>query len=630
MNPDDPSTAPPQPADGQLSLIAALGDVQDQFAEMARYRAALERLENVAETYLVRGEFDDAAATAEAAAQLAEVNHPGVLASPRLEQLLERISRAHLPSHPEHHPPASPAGRQRVLIVVTETYETGGHTRMVWRWIGRDPTRCYSVATTAQRGVMPEGIATAVAESGGEIVNIQADAPPLERAAVLRAHARAFDLIVLLDHPFDAVPSLAFAGMEQRPPIVMFNHGDHLFWLGRDIVDVLMCIREEGVPFALRRGFPAERLISTSFPVFGPDGHGGDARRPVDPHARQRAREQLLEQLGWPKATVLLVSVGSYFKWEGPEGYRLLDWIGPVLDRSPEARLLVVGAPDEGQWAQARQRTNNQVVALGRLAEGVGDLLTAADVFLDSMPIGGMAAPAEAAAHGLPVLTGGATSLERDQLTPDEQYGATRVVGARAYRELLSRLIADQSLRSELGDRARTQLAAADDRWEADVERTFELALTLGAVKPSEFSPLPAPDERDAIVAWLTTHRGKLTGDMLANIVGLRSLIATIPQLRPLYESLEFRRFRQTGRYATAFSAPAAEPAALQEIVALMRLLSQLGLAQNFVIAMSPAEADQAIPVLEAALADGPDFELNLELAPDPPSMAPAGALIIG
>jgi hypothetical protein len=262
------------------SVLEAVSSGCDPYATLARQREVLRRLKEVAEVYLEREQFDDAVATADTAAALAELNHPGVLASPRLEAVLERISRAHLPGAAPASASAVGPEKERVLIVVTETYATGGHTRIVWRWVARDPGRVYSVATTAQRDVMPDGIREAVAASGGQLFDVPAEDPPLARAAALRALAAEADLIVLFDHPYDPVPTLAFAGLRPRPPIVMFNHGDQSFLLGRGIVDVLMCIRREAVEFAARRGFPSDRVLRTPFPVSGPDGHGRDAHEP--------------------------------------------------------------------------------------------------------------------------------------------------------------------------------------------------------------------------------------------------------------------------------------------------------------------------------------------------------------
>jgi glycosyltransferase involved in cell wall biosynthesis len=614
------------------SLLDAVRSGSDRYESLAQNADLLNRLEDVAEAYLARGQYDDAVATVGTASRFAELHHPGRLASPRLEAALEQISRHHLPPAPPVQAPAEPRSTgspvDRVLIVVTETYATGAHTRMVWRWIARDPTRIYSVATTAQRGQMPDGLRDAVASSGGEIVDVPAQAAPLERAGALRALAATADLIVLLDHPDDPIPALALAGLRPRPPVVMFNHSDHGFWIGRGIVDVLMCIRDEAVTVAPRRGFPADRVIRTPHPISGPDGHGRAAREPINPALRSVAREQILGALGWPSDTVLIATVGTCNKWEGPPGHRFLDLVEPVLAAAPQARIVAAGASDEGHWRAMRDSTEGRVVAAGVLANGVGALLTAADIYLETRPLGGTGATAEAAAHGLPVLSGAATELECSVLTSGEGYGSRCIIGHDAYRAMLTRLIADPALRHDLGEQARQVCAAADDAWESAVDCAFELARALGPIEPSEFAPLPEPDERDLLVDWKTTYLGSSLAAM-AQAVMLRQLIAENPGLRPLYGSLEHRIFQQLARYPAAFATPPAEDVALRSVVSQCRILSQFGIAERFMIALAPSDAERAVPILEAALAEGPDFELELTLDPDPARVQPAGALLL-
>jgi hypothetical protein len=611
------------------SLLDAISGGRDPYEPIARHAALLSRLEDVAEAYLARGQYDDAVATAGAASQLAEIQHPGVFASPRLEAVLEAISRDHLPPAPAGAtPPPAGSARERVLIVATETYATGGHTRMVWRWIARDPPRHSSGATTAQRGMMPDGLRAAVAHSGGEIFDVPADAPPLARAAALRSLAAGTDLIVLIDHPDDPIPSLAFAGLRPRPPVVMFNHCDNAFWIGRGTVDVLMCIREEGVTLAARRGFPGRRVLETPHPVAGPDGQARRAQEPVSPEARAGARAKLLSALDWPADTVLLATVGTHYKWEGPPGYRLLDLVEPVLAAKPEARLLAAGANDEGRWNELRLATGGRVLAAGVLADGVGELLTAADIYLESRPLAGTGASAEAAAHGLPVLTGASTEFERPMFSTSEAYGATCVIGHDAYREMLTRLIAEPQLRRELGENARRALAATDEGWEGAVEGAFALARDLGPVEANEFCALPEPDERDVIVDWKGTYVGR-SPEMATAMVVLRTLIAAHPALRGLYASLEPRGFRQIARAPAVFATPPSEAGALRTTVATLRLMTQFGVAERYMIALPPETADSAVPVLRSALAEGPDFELELALVADPTQARPPGSLAI-
>ncbi|MGA2930249.1 MAG: hypothetical protein ABSG43_30520, partial [Solirubrobacteraceae bacterium] len=350
------------------SLLDAARNGRDPDQILRCHGEILRRFEDVAESCWTQGRLEDAIGAAGMAAWIAGLNHPGVLASPRLETVLADISRRALPPLPSRTAAAKP---ERVLVVVTATYAVGGHTRTLWRWIARDCSRVHTVVTTSQDGVMPEGVRAAVRRSGGEIVDLPARAPALGRAAALRGLAADADVIVLIDHPHDPLPTVAFAGLAERPPIVMMDHGDHLFWLGRGIVDVLMSIRSIGPLFAARRGLPGARVLTTSFPVSGPDHHGRGSREQVDAQERSQARGTVLGQLGWPAETVLLVTAGAKHKYDGAEGHRLLDLIEPVLAAAPRARLVAAGPENTGQWRDLRERSAGRVAALGSQSQGI-------------------------------------------------------------------------------------------------------------------------------------------------------------------------------------------------------------------------------------------------------------------
>jgi glycosyltransferase involved in cell wall biosynthesis len=516
--------------------------------------------------------------------------------------------------------------RERVLVVVTETYAVGGHTRTLWRWIARNPGRVHTLVTTAQRGVMPDGVRDAVHASGGDIVDLPIDAPARERAEALRALAADADRIVLIDHPHDPLPTLAFAGMPDRPPIVMMNHGDHLLWLGRSIVDVCMSLRPIGTELAARRGLPARRVITTPFPVSGPDDHGRAAHQPVSEDLRARARAALLGELGWPSDTVLLVTAGASYKYEGPEGHRLLDLIEPVLADWPQARLVAAGPTNEGRWEQLRDETGGRVAPLGSMPQGIGALHAAGDIYLESRPSGGPGAAAEAAAHGLPVLGYGATPLERSLFVTDAAYGTTCLPDLDEFRDTLARLIDDPALRAEMGEAARQAIGAADENWEAQVERTYALARELGPVGPSELSPLPPAGDVDELIDFSTPPGRRMPILHLERIALVVELIERVPGVRPLFGALD-HTLRQTGTYHTAFAAPPADAEALQTVICEFRLLRDLNMASRFTIAVAPQDADVAVPILEAALADGSDIDVELALHPEPWQARTEGAL---
>jgi glycosyltransferase involved in cell wall biosynthesis len=603
---------------------ASVGDLPGADHVIERHRDVLRRFEDVAERFHAQGQTEDAIATAAVAMHFAALNHPGVLASERIDALLEHVSGNEVAAQPVRTPAA---GRQRVLAVVTETYAVGAHTRVLWRWIARDPGRIYTVVTTQQSGVMPEGVRAAVASSGGEIVDFPPLAPALARAEALRGLAAEADLVVLLDHPYDPLPTLAFAGMEDRPPIVMMNHGDHLPWTGRGVVDVLMCIRPAGVNLAARRGFPSERVLRTSFPVSGPDEHGRPAAEPLDPALRAQARADVLSTLGWPEDAIVLVTVGSDYKYAASFGAGLLDLLEPVLLSDPRTHLVAAGPVNAGRWQALRERTNGRVVALGDLAHGVGALHAAGDIYVESRPFGGPGASAEAAAYGLPVVSGGDTPLAQEVFATDPGYGASVSVDNTAYRALLERLIDDAALRADVGDAARVALAAADQAWEEAVERAYAGATSLGPISPAELSSLPEPGEVDRLIEAASPPARRVPIEQLEQIVSTYELLARSPWVRGLFGALNPPGLRQERRYNVLFAAPSAHEDELRAIVAEFRTLLAAGVATSCLMALRPEDADAAVPVLEAAIAAGPDIDIDLLLHAEPLAVRPPASL---
>jgi hypothetical protein len=61
-----------------------------------------------------------------------------------------------------------------------------------------------------------------------------------------------------------------------------------------------------------------------------------------------------------------------------------------------------------------------------------------------------------------------------------------------------------------------------------------------------------------------------------------------------------------------AVAAPAIEPGAISALVADVRRRVEGGEIASCVVVVAPAEIDRAVPLLERALAEGPDVDLEL------------------
>lgn len=329
--------------------------------------------------------FRRASADLQSAARFAWYNHPGLFRSSRLEFLAAQISE-HLPRSKA----PGPMLTGHVVHVLSQAYPTGGHTRLVWRWIENDNTHTNSVVLTGQQGIpVPHQLRDAVAASGGRIVSLgESTSNLLVRAAALRSIADSgAALIVLHVHPYDLVPSIGLRGVRAR--VIFLNHADHVFWIGGAIADVVADIRPAGQRLTMaQRNIPRSRTIIIPIPLSPPT---------------QSGKQQAREQLGIPQDVVLLISIASGYKYSSAPGQHFIDIHQDFVLAHPEVRLIVIGPAPQGRWREVCERTSGRFRAIG-IVEALDAYYDAADIYLDALPFASLTSLLDAAVRGVPVL----------------------------------------------------------------------------------------------------------------------------------------------------------------------------------------------------------------------------------
>lgn len=416
---------------------------------LARHRAIFLSLVTRAENRLRQRRYDDAAAFAQVAAAYAWHNHSGFFASSRLERVVEDIARAAVPGVPSRRDGRSRDGEwpQRIAHVLTESLEVGGHTRLAWRWIQRDDGRSHSVLLTRPRPTIPEPLDTSVQASGGQVLTLDGGQRAVRRAHQLRQHLAEVDLAILHVHPSDVVANLALAPHYGRPPVILVNHADHVFWLGTQAADVFCHIRASGRAVAEeRRGIQPGR--SAILPI------------PLDPPRSSVSRRQARQALGCDDETVVLLTVASAYKYEAIDGLGFLDLVTPAILGNTNVTLLAVGPQADGDWRLAAAKSGGRIRALGQRSQ-LEPLYRAADVYLDSYPMASLTSFTEAGSWGLPLVSF-CTHPGAEVLCSDEPPGrvAVRVGDPVEYRRQVSLLVGDLERRRRLGQLTR---AAIDD-----------------------------------------------------------------------------------------------------------------------------------------------------------------------
>ena len=458
--------------------------------------ARFEALVDIAEAFLRAADQRSAAACAQVAATCAWRNHAGLFASPRLERLLTEIgctavSAERLPMHGRRTPP------ERVLHVLTKARPMGGDSRFSCRWMHVDGGRQHSVAVTTQEGApIPDLFIEATSRTGGQIHCLDADTTdPLIQAGRLRSLAQQADLVALHIYPDDVIPSLAFADGAVAAPVLFINHSDHTFWLGVNASDLIVQLRDSSIALSVnRRGINPGRLAT--LPI------------PLPPMQRTRWRAEAKVQLGLSPDAIVLLSVGTAFKYAPIAGPGFLETLLPLVRQDERAVLLVVGPQPTGEWARAFEATGGRLRALGRQLDPA-PLYEAADVYLDSFPFTSPTAMLEAGSYGLPLVAYSPHSGDAEVLSPGApglDASMCRNRDGEAYAYTVSKLIQDADFRQTLGDAARRAIDGhhRGSAWRGHLVDLYTIAAAAGPRLPVAETPdTCAPDEVDVYVSRL-------------------------------------------------------------------------------------------------------------------------------
>lgn len=280
--------------------------------------------------------------------------------------------------------------------VMTEAMTVGGHTALVRRWIANDTgKRRHSLVLTQQDDCSVNELVDAVQCSGGEVVCLGSGESYGERARRLREYVRReADVVVLHIHPWDVIPSMAL-GLPGGPPVLLLNHADHTFWIGAGIADAVLSIRHSGADVARHyRGVERNLLLPIPLPPPGSDDASGQTPGVLDIRTR----------LGIPPEAIVILTVGSAYKYTPFDAIDFPAAIRQVLERSHEAHIVAVGPdPDADEWRTLREFYGERVHVVGPQDDPF-PYYRAADVYVEGFPFGSLTALLEAGAEGLPCI----------------------------------------------------------------------------------------------------------------------------------------------------------------------------------------------------------------------------------
>jgi hypothetical protein len=332
-------------------------------------------------------------AWAKVASHLAFIRHPGFYVSPELENLMLRVAQElEKPAPPNPDEKSERLGKKRFLHVVTECYETGGHTAFLDRWIkATSADSIHSLVSTANIQPLPQSLINSITDSGGWYCCLHEVSPNLlDQALLLRQLARGWaDVTVLFIQPFDPLPIVSL-GIEDVSPVIFCNHADHAFWVGASITDVIADYHYYGsIVCSERRGLSENKILP--IPLISKTSVNGKAE------ARQ--------ELGLKSGEVMLLTVGRTEKFLPFGDFNFLKVMDEFLKVHPNVKLFAVGPYNKDEWKSSSEAVNGRVVPVGMVdREKLETFYEAADVYVPGFPCGSGTAMLEAGLHGIPIV----------------------------------------------------------------------------------------------------------------------------------------------------------------------------------------------------------------------------------
>ena len=179
-------------------------------------------------------------------------------------------------------------------------------------------------------------------------------------------------------------------GVEGGPPVIFLNHADDVFWLGTSVSDIVLDLHPSGQAQTLtRRGVKNSKIL----PI------------PLNPPPQAFSYEAARRKIGIKPSTTLLLTVARECKYLPIGTHDFITITSRVVKKHSDVLLVAVGPENQGRWAGVAYTSNGRIRPMGGIIwSDLHAFYAAADIFLDSFPIGTGTAFLEAGMRGIPTI----------------------------------------------------------------------------------------------------------------------------------------------------------------------------------------------------------------------------------
>lgn len=263
------------------------------------------------------------------------------------------------------------------VLIASELYDSGGHSRVVLNWM-----RAFQEEGD-HRLIITRKVAKGIEASLAEFSYHLCARKGIEQVNEILMLCADAQRVVLHIHPDDIVSATAaYLLARSGKTILFYNHADHVFTYGMGSAAAVCEVSSYGIALN-RRTQRAKRSCYLGIPI----KTAGVRGFPEPNRESQR--------------TKIILSCGSSYKF-APAHLWFGDFIDRVLEKVPDAIVILVGPTGkESWWKSGINNWGDRVRFLGVLPHArYLEVMSTADVYIDSFPITGGTAFPEALMNG--------------------------------------------------------------------------------------------------------------------------------------------------------------------------------------------------------------------------------------
>ncbi len=277
------------------------------------------------------------------------------------------------------------------LIIMSEAYKHGGHTRIVEHAINYSESNQHDLLFTRNNFVVPNSLSE-ICQNKQCSVMFLSDGEVMEKAKQLRDISSKYDRIIMHIHPEDYFPLLAFGHSNWNIPIFLYNHAEHRSWFGISIVDVVMDLSSRAKTNSLkyRKILKSEIL---DIPI-------------ITSEINRSKNEILREQLNIDKNSVVFLSGGSPYKYSATKELDFNNVVDLILGNIYNSYFVIIGInPESSEWVKMKNKFQNRLILIEQLEYcKYLEYLNIVNIYIDSMPVSGFTVLLENAMRTIPII----------------------------------------------------------------------------------------------------------------------------------------------------------------------------------------------------------------------------------